>query len=380
MNNCANKSDNTNYAFKILYVIGIIYIVAGHCSNAGFSIFYELLPVYGFHLALFIFSSGYFYKEEYENNVLKAILNKAKKLILPLYLWNLFYGLLVQYLKIFDISYRIDSDFNLYNLFIAPIMHGHQFMFNLGGWFVIPLFMVHIFNIVIRTLFKKFNIKINEFLYLFVCCIFGTAGVTLSMLGYNKDIALPIDRLMCFIPFYAMGIFYKKYEKRDNLGNLAYFGIILLLILITIFINNCPVEYSLAWSEYTPPYTFLPFFAGGLGIFFYLRITKILAPVVGKSKTINLIANNTFSIMIHHMFGFFLLNLLYAFLSFHTPYFTGFDMHEFKNNIFYLYAPHGLKQMYILYLIAGVSISIFIEFILNKIKTAFMQRYNQESH
>lgn len=55
------ENKKVNYKFKFLYTIGIIFIVAGHCKNGGISIFYEWFPPYSFHLALFMFASGYFY-------------------------------------------------------------------------------------------------------------------------------------------------------------------------------------------------------------------------------------------------------------------------------------------------------------------------------
>lgn len=54
--------DNIDYRFKIMYALGMIFIVSGHCGGGGLSLAYEFLAVYGFHLALFMFCSGYFYK------------------------------------------------------------------------------------------------------------------------------------------------------------------------------------------------------------------------------------------------------------------------------------------------------------------------------
>ena len=66
------KNNNINYTFKLLYALGIILVVAGHCNGGGFSIFYEYFPIYAFHLGLFVFASGYFYNPENENNIIKS--------------------------------------------------------------------------------------------------------------------------------------------------------------------------------------------------------------------------------------------------------------------------------------------------------------------
>ena len=61
------KPKATDYRFKILYCIGMIMIVAGHCDGGGINLLSDWFPYYGFHLGLFLFASGYFYKTKYEN-------------------------------------------------------------------------------------------------------------------------------------------------------------------------------------------------------------------------------------------------------------------------------------------------------------------------
>lgn len=73
------EENNINYQFKLLYAIGIVMIVANHTSgNGGISLFYELFPAASFEIGLFVFTSGYFYKEKYEENILKYFIKKIK--------------------------------------------------------------------------------------------------------------------------------------------------------------------------------------------------------------------------------------------------------------------------------------------------------------
>ena len=62
---------NINFTFKILSAIGIIIIVSGHCYNGGVSLMYDWFPKYSYNLALFVFISGYFYKEKHEEHIFK---------------------------------------------------------------------------------------------------------------------------------------------------------------------------------------------------------------------------------------------------------------------------------------------------------------------
>lgn len=289
------------YEFKILYALGIIFIVMGHCHGGGISIFNEFLPFYSYHLALFIFASGYFYKLGSEENIKNFIIRKTKKLIIPLYLWNIFYAFLIQALKIFDFFPNVHV--NLHSLFVDPITNGHQFVLNLSGWFVIPLFMIHVFNIIIRKIFSVFNIKINEFLYFTFCLILGFLAVYLSSHGYNKNWFLVLDRMLYFLPFYSLGILYNKYEKFDKLNNLFYFGLLITFLLLIIYKYGYMPSVTPSWAVYYTSNILKPFYIGFIGIAFWLRISKILSTSIGKSKYVNIIADNTYTIMINHLLG-----------------------------------------------------------------------------
>ena len=53
-------SKKINYQFLILQAIGIILVVLGH--KGGISLATDWFAPYSFHILLFIFISGYFYK------------------------------------------------------------------------------------------------------------------------------------------------------------------------------------------------------------------------------------------------------------------------------------------------------------------------------
>ena len=123
-----NKS--IDYRFKILYAIGMIMVVCGHANGGGISIIADWFPYSGFHLPLFAFCSGYFYKQSYEASVANYIIKKCRKLILPLYIYTIVYGVIVQISRIK--GFEIGGDLNFYNIVIAPITSGHQFVYNMG--------------------------------------------------------------------------------------------------------------------------------------------------------------------------------------------------------------------------------------------------------
>ena len=370
---CGKSTYNVNYTFKVLYALGIMFIVMGHCNNGGFSVLNEFFPFRTFYLGLFVFASGYFYNQENELNVKQFIIKKFKKLIIPLYLWNFFYGFVLNIIKIYGFFPKVHV--NLENLLLTPIIHGHQFVLNLAGWFIVPLFMIHIINILIRKSFKILNVEINEFFFFGIMLLMGFAGVTLSAHGYNNSWYLVLDRVLYFLPFYALGIIYKKYEKYDKIDNIKYFSVILLLSLIIIYKYGSMPSVTPSWAKFYTSNVIKPFYTCMLGIAFWLRISKILTPAIGNSRTINLLANNTYTIMINHLAGFMILKSVFAILSKYTKYCSNFDLVSYKTNIWYFYLPHNLSQFLVLYVITGIIFSIIFQNFIKYLYKKFIYKY-----
>lgn len=267
----------------------------------------------------------------------------------------------------------------LNSLIIQPLINGHQFLLNMGSWFIIPLFCVHLANILIRKIFIK--CKINEFIYFFICLFLGILGTFFayysfshpekfqyltiinaapwySKVGFHLGLELFIVRFLYFIPFYSLGILYRKYEKYDRMNSLLYFSIIIVIALLIIYKYNAMPSFTPSLCHDFKPNPILPFFVGFLGIAFWLRIAKILTPVLKDSPVVNSIANSTYSIMINQFLGFMIAKGIFALIHKYTPYCAGFNMHAFKTDIFYYYLPHNLSQMAVIYLAFGLFIPL----------------------
>ena len=237
------ENGGINYTFKILYALGIFFVTAGHVRCGGFSVFYEFIPFNAFHLALFVFASGYFYKSIYESEVVRFVVKKVKHLLVPLYLWNIFYALLIICLKSHHIDLYFGAKVTFATLVLKPIDNGHQFVYNMGGWFVVPLFMVQVYNVLIRKILNRFNFKHPECFYSIIALSLGVLGVSLAEHGINQHFNLCLNRMLYFIPFYQFGILYKKYEHLDKLNNFIYLGLIVIAELIIIYTHNGPLGY-----------------------------------------------------------------------------------------------------------------------------------------
>ena len=109
------------------------------------------------------------------------------------------------------------------------------------------------------------------------------------------------------------------------------------------------------------------------GIAFELRISRLLENALGKSKIVNIVADNTYSIMINQFLGFMVVKTVFGLLSKYTSMFPDFSMQEYKSEIWYFYVPKGITQFYIIYLVSGLAVPIIIQLAINqcitKVKT-----------
>lgn len=217
----------------------------------GGNLFYDWFPPYSFHLKMFAFCSGYFYKSTAESNVKLYILKKVRKLIIPLYIWNFVYAGIVSFLGLF--GFTIGMGITAQKLLVDPIISGHQFVYYLGGWFIVPLFMVEVFNISFRTLIQKIVAGEHhvgkEVFFFTVHCLLGILGVHIASVGYHTGCWLVLTRFLFFLPFYGLGIFYKAVlEKYDQLPNIIYFAILFFAQWIIILAVGKIPTYTPSWA------------------------------------------------------------------------------------------------------------------------------------
>lgn len=353
-----------NNQFLILQSIAIILVVYGHRGGGGVNFFQEWFPVYSFHMPLFIFISGYFYKSDSEDSIKKFILKKIKRLVIPYFIWNLIYGIIINMLRNKEIVKYPVNNLSLKSLFISPWQDGHQFLFNLASWFVLALFLIEI----IYLLFRKLSIQIrmqNEYLILFILLALGLIAIIESNKGYNTEWNLTIFRTMFLIPFYHMGYLYKqKIEEKDNANSVLYFCIIFIIQFVIIIKYNNKLDFSAVFlNSFNSSNILLSYITSATGIMFWLRISKILTPSLENSKFIKYIGTNTWTIMMHHIFTFWMINFI---LSLNDM--NGFNYEAFKTNIWYAYTIQNSNISLLFYIFVGVSLPLLIKYCLSKVK------------
>ena len=172
-----------DYRFKILYSIAMISVISGHLGGKA-SLELNIqgwFPYRSFHMPLFMFSSGYFFKIKNVFHTYKYICRKFKRLIFPIYTYNFFYRFLIYFPKKYSFINSI-KPFTFDNLFIEPL-GGSRILFIGPSWFSSTLFFVEIYNIVKRQIIKVIKFEPNELIYLIIDLYISYNCINLSNIG-----------------------------------------------------------------------------------------------------------------------------------------------------------------------------------------------------
>lgn len=345
-----------NPQFRILSALGILFVVAGHL---GYNVFDMggLFPYYSFHVFIFLFVSGYFYKEDAEEHVFSYIRKKCKSLLIPYFWWNLFYGIVAQILH--WAGFSIGEGMSLNALFIAPFTSGHQFMYNFPAWFVPILFLIEGINVLMRKALKLLHLK-NEWLIFAGCLVLGMLTVQLAIGGHVWGWYKLPGRILFMMPGFQMGRIYKeKLERYDSISDGIYFGIVITIqILISVFCAG--LAFGAVWVGSFANGPLVPYLTVVTGIAFWLRIAKLLAYIPYVSDKLICIGRNTYAVMMHHVMVFMMIKSIFYLCSRFTGWCAEFDSGRFFNDIEYFYLAGGTEASKWIYLTAGIAVPIFL--------------------
>ena len=357
-----------DYRFRILYAVGMVAVVTTHCSSGGLYLLQDWFD--SWYLGIFVFAAGYFYRFEEERHPLHYIGKKVKHLLIPLYLWNFDYALIVTIMGKLDFPMGVGITWR--KLFLFPLTNGHQFGYNLAAWFVAPLFMVEAVMAIVRFVLpaaaeRRWVVVKETVLFLFFTAA-GAAGVKLTQSGLNEGWFLVLDRLLYFLPFFQAGVLYRRVlEYHDRLRNTEYFILVFLIDLVLCVANKGLPTYVYSWCTFTGS-PIMPFLSGFVGIAFWLRATRVMEPVMGKSRIVNLIAGSTFSIMENQFMGFMAVKALFYAAYRFLHIFPTFDTYAFRTQYNYFFLPYNVQQTRLLYVIAGIFLPVLIWQLLLRVK------------
>lgn len=351
------RQETYNVVFGVLSALAILMIVAGHL---GYDILTVggLFPYYSFHVPLFMFISGYFYRAEEEEHPFVYLKKKAKRLLLPYFIWNVVYGILAAALRAFR-GFGFGEAVSLKTLFVTPFLNGYQFILNYAAWFVPVLFIVEVMNLCMRLLLGRLHLN-KEWLILIGTLFVGMLVVQFAIGGRVWGLYKTPGRILFLYPCFQMGQFYKKkLESHDTLGNVPYFAVVLgVQVLLHLCCNG--LAYSSVWCTGFANGPVIPYVTVVSGIAFWLRVAKILAPLCGGSFLLHL-GRNTYAVMMHHVMAFMLVKMALAGIAACTGYLADFDFVRFYSDIDYYYLVKGSEAFQMVYLAAGVGLPLLVQ-------------------
>lgn len=349
-------SQKENREFRILSAVGIILVVAGHLGYNLFDLG-ELFPYYSFHVFIFLFVSGYFYKSEAEENIPAYIGRKCLTLLLPYFAWNLVYGIVTELLH--GVGFSIGGELSVKTLLLSPFLDGHQFMYNFPAWFVPVLFMIEVINIIMRKILSLIHLR-HEWLIFGGCMLAGILTVYLAIGGHVWGYYKLPGRILFMLPGFQLGRIYKeKLEKYDTLEDGPYLLIVMgIQVLISILCGG--LAFSAVWVTSFSSGPIVPYLTVITGIAFWLRISKIINKMPYLSHRMVYIGRNTFSIMMHHVAGFMLVKGFYYLVSRFTPLCDEFDSEMFFSEVNFVYLAGGSEASKWLYLLFGIGFPLLI--------------------
>lgn len=346
-----------NVQLRALSAVGILLVVAGHADFPVFDLG-GLFPYYSFHVALFVFISGYFYEEEAQKAVGGYCKRKLWRLLLPYYIWNVFYGLFAGALR--RGGFAVGQGIGWKTLLLEPFLGGHQFGWNFPAWFVPALFSVEMINLGMRKALEWLHLK-KEWIILSVCLMMGIGTVWLAKGGHVWGYYKFPGRLLFMLPCFQMGHFYKsRLEKWDILPNGVYFAGVFALQLAIVFTNG-GLAYSTVWCTGFANGPLTPYLTIVTGIALWLRVARILAPLLERLPFVEWVGRNTYGVMMHHILGFLAVKGILYGISVLTPWCGDFDKAAFLADVNYVYVPGGVETFRWVYVFAGIGAAFLIQ-------------------
>ncbi len=339
-----------NLKFTYLKAVGILLVVLSHAEGGGilFLFWNFWFPPDSFFMPLFVFAAGYFYRETL--SAFSYVKKRFGRLVIPYYGWNLFYGIIITVLVVMGAS-SIGNPMSPYNFLVTPWTTSNTgYAFTEVTWFALWLFTVQLGYTAIR---KALRLR-NEYVLLVLCFALGLVGTYLSTAGYaSNSLLAQMIKLLFGLPFIQLGFLYRNVLEAHDKPSVKSLVLVLLIqgAVIALFNNEFPFSFHVAQGVFSN--AFLPFLTSLTGIWFWLQICSIISSKIGSIRILRSLGNHTWDIMVHHLFGFWLLNTALFLLN--VP---GFDAAQYRTTIMYLYPIGGDTHFLIFYAIAGIAVSL----------------------
>ncbi len=195
-----------------LKAIAIFWIYLGHFGDNGKQL-YQL--AFSFHIPLFFFISGIFYKRcESLSDLLSIIRNGFTKLMIPYFAFSI---ISLAFFSLYNNS--TFDQFKEMSLQILPAIRNQIFAGSL--WFLPCLYvMIVIYSLILLTIRNKHII--------FIICFIIFVISTKLKIGFVPALFLNIDSALLYIIYYALGAYLSKYIRTTDLNTQCVYSKVVL--------------------------------------------------------------------------------------------------------------------------------------------------------
>ena len=341
---------NNKKYWNIVKGVGILSIVIGHSCHF-------LVPfVYMFHLAIFFFLGGYFYKEDkYGDNPYNLLISKLKSNWEKYFVYSLFFILLhniffklgiIINTNIYSISNMTTSIINTSLFFGTETLSG-------ALWFVpVYIFASVLFGIIVYYS-RKVSDKKNMFI---IACsvLFGLLGCYL--IHRNIYLMLHVQTSFLVIPFFMIGYFLNNYinDLKKYLNIVVGFICMVVLIYLS-FRTNFRINLT---DNITGNYL-LFYFVSCVGIYFCLVVSYVFNKIKLVEKLFNFIGRYSFEIMAFHFLIIKIIDFIYS-----LPKIMNGTISSDIYGIF----PYAYKNLWPVYIILGTLVPALLFYLIDMIR------------
>lgn len=291
-----------NY-ISIAKAIGIILMVFGHSIGPNLICRF----IYMFHMPLFFFCSGFFYKvPESWYECEKFVFRRIKGLYYPYVKWSVLFLFLHNLFYYFHF-YPMNNDY--YGIYDARLFMGHlkSILTTMTGqeklldpfWFLKELLFASIIVCILTFFLKRFSFRYKTFLLWFVL-------IVLTVITKPEELGVPViwnlSLLFLSATFFLAGHIYRDMENK-NLYNMTSLLISMTIVFLVTIIWNASLD--MLWYNAFSVLLFIP--AALVGIFMVLSASYL----IGRSRIKHFfyyIGNNTLIILSLHLLVFKMVN------------------------------------------------------------------------
>lgn len=356
--NARRNSRTSNAKIDLLRVYGMFCIVYAHCTGHGLRLF-GAAPVSSVYvIGLFIFCAGYFYRPDQDRaSPLAFLRGRAKAYLLPYFLWNLVYGIVVNLMRHWGVV-TYGKGLSLYTLFVSPWLDGEQFEFNYPSWFLLSLFLVVVCTWGLRRLMslRRPMDRKKDHILLVLLTLPAIAAVYLLGQGeYHTGPEIAVLRPLTLLPFYQLGYVYRAYWEKAM--DRWYWGPILAASQAALcLLNGSPFDTRMVYGYFLGDPVLLVLTAGCM-----VLLLSWAAGWLGKAvhgRALQYTAHCSMYIMLHHLFLLFLCHMVLWGIDRLCPL-PGFSESRFHSSIWYVYTPLG-RPMVLLYVAVCYMVPVLI--------------------